>query len=322
MNESIRKKVIDKIVSNIPEHIKPADYISASLDIAKESAYRRLRGEMSFTFDEIIILSQELDFSIDELTGRNNLNLLALDLQINKDPEQTFISRLHNYKKYINTRLKDEKSYTLMALNYLPAFFCVHFSELFKFSYYTWMHRKYKELPKLYYSDIIISDQMESLRSHLDRNTRNVRNILFILDRNVFLNPLREVNYFYKSHLINDEELEMIKKDFHNIIDFTEKIVRTGESNPGTKYDFYLSDFNVDGNSSYDVYDDNITSSFNFHHFNTIIITDPEVCEAQKEWLLSLKKYSTLITQSNEIVQEEYFDKQREYIDNVMNNDF
>ncbi len=322
MNDIIRKKMINKIVSTIPSYIKPVDYLSTSLDIAKESAYRRLRGEMSFTFDEIIKLSQELEFSVDELINSKNSNQITLNLQINKDPEQTFLLKLQNYKKDIDIRLQYKDSSAIMALNYLPAIFSIHFKSLFKFSYYTWLHRKYKGMPKLYYADVIIPDEFEALRKELDIKTRDVSNNTFILDMNVFLSPLREVYYFYKLRLISDDELETIKTDFHNMIDFVEKIVRTGESNPGTKYSYYISNFNIDGNSAYSNCDGNIISSFNFHYFNTILISDPEVCESHKEWLESLKKYSILVTQSNEMIQEQYFDKQRAYIDHVKDGNF
>ncbi|NDV97111.1 hypothetical protein D0T84_19715 [Dysgonomonas sp. 521] len=317
-----KKKIIDKIVSKMPPYIKPVDYLSTTLDIAKESAYRRLRGEMSFTFDEIVKLSQKLEFSIDELVGNKRLDMIGLSLQMNKDPQQAFLSRLQNFKKYIDNQRNDEESIVMMAFNYLPVIFCLHFEELFRFFYYTWMHRRYKELPKLYYSDIIISDELQLLRVEMDMKIRSIKRITFILDMNVFLSPLREICYFYKLGLINDDELETIKKNFHAMIDFIERIVRTGESTPGTIHYFYLSEFNIDGNSSYILWDGNVVSSFSFHYFNTINISDPEVCDIHKEWLDSLKRYSILITQSDEIIQEEYFDKQRAYIENVKTGNF
>lgn len=322
MSKTAKKKIIDKIINKFPPYIKPVDYLSASLDIAKESVYRRLRGDISFSFEEIIKLSQELEFSIDELVGNENLNLIALDIQVNKDPEQTFLLRIQNLKREVNIQLKDEKSSTIIALNYLPVIFSLHFKDLFKLSYYTWMHRRYKELPKLYYADITISDEIEELRTGLEIAMRGIRNGTFILDMNVFLSPLKEVHYFHKVGLIKDKELEMIKSDFHNMIDFIERMVRTGGSRQDTNHHFYLSEFNIDGNSSYNEWNGHITTSFNFHYFNTIIISNPKLCETHREWLESLKKYSILITKSNEITQEKYFDKQREYIENVKSDNF
>lgn len=317
MNDDIRKKIIKKITALIPPHIKAVDYLSDILEISKESAYRRMRGEMSFAFDEIIKLSKELGFSIDELTGLDQGHRVAVDFTVETNPKQAFFIKLSKYKEDIDARLRDRESHSMMALNYLPSAFTVHFRHLFKFAYYTWLQRKRKAGAKLYYSDITISPELESLRKQLDIDGRNIRHNTFILDHNVFLSPIKEIHYFYKMRFVTSNELIELKEDFHNMLDFVEKMVRTGESNPGTEYFFYLSDFNIDSNSSYNVWSDKVTSSFNFNFFNRIVISNPEICEIHKEWLDSLKKYSTLITQSNEIVQAAYFEKQRRYVDNI-----
>jgi hypothetical protein len=51
-----------KILDSIPKNIKPIEYLIKILDISKESAYRRLRGEIPFTFEEMSKLSLDLDF--------------------------------------------------------------------------------------------------------------------------------------------------------------------------------------------------------------------------------------------------------------------
>ncbi len=42
-----------------------------------------------------------------------------------------------------------------------------------------------------------------------------------------------------------------------------------------------------------------------------------EICRAQKEWIQSLKRYSTLISQSGEIQRMIFFTKQREIVDTL-----
>ncbi|NDV69451.1 hypothetical protein [Dysgonomonas sp. 25] len=311
--KDLRTIIINKIVGSIPPHIKPVNFLSETLDIGKESAYRRLRGEMSFTIEELTLLAQKLDFSLDKLIWQNrDSNEVVIDLPVYDDPRQTFLDRLKKYRQEVDIRLQYENSETIMALNYLPAEFSFHYKDIFKFSCYTWLHRKNKSSSKLRYSDVEISPELEELREEIARDSRKIRNNTYILDSNVFLSPLKEVAYFYKLGLINDEEIMRIKKDYHDLIDYVEKMVRFGGE--GSDY-FYLSNINIDVNSSYNNWNGNIMSSFNFHFFNKIIITNPIRCNALHEWMESLKKYSILITESNEIAQAEYFEKQRGYIE-------
>jgi len=321
-NTDTREIVINKILAQIPPSMKPVDYISDILDIGKESAYRRLRGEMSFTLDEVIKLSVELRFSLDEIVGERNENRVYLDLFLDKDPEKNFMSTLQAYKNDVEIRLKYPSSDSIMATNYLPAIFCVHNPYLFKFAYYVWLHRKYKNSYRLQFSDVHISPVMESLRKRLDKLTRKIMNSTFILDPGVFLSPLRELRYFYRLRLISKTDIDLIKNDFHALIDMLEKMVRTGEFCSGSHFYVYLSDFNIDGNSSFKSYDDNMVSSFNFHFLSPIVVSNSILCELHKEWLESMKKYSILITQSNEMIQAKYFERQREYIDRIEDKEF
>ncbi|MDH6358134.1 hypothetical protein [Parabacteroides sp. PF5-9] len=317
MIDLVRKKIISTILSKIPSQIKPVDYLSDSLDLGKESVYRRLRGDMAFTLHEIIKLSLELDFSIDEIVKGPKENRLYVDLHIANNPEETFFKRLQKYSEELEHRVYKTTSYTVMALNYLPVAFSTHFSELFKFVYYTWLHRTHNGISRLCYSDVVVSPELASLRERLEVNTRKITHNTFILDANVFLAPLKEVHYFYTIHLINESELASIKKAFHQMIDSVEKTVRTGCSDSGTTYDFYLSSINIDHNSSYNVWNNEIISSFSFHLLEMTVFLNAELSEAHKRWLDALKKYSTLITQSNELIQAAYFEKQRRFIEDV-----
>ncbi|MDH6355347.1 hypothetical protein M2132_001688 [Dysgonomonas sp. PH5-45] len=106
----------------------------------------------------------------------------------------------------------------------------------------------------------------------------------------------------------------MIKGCFIKIADSFEEMVSVINPCFGAKNYFYVSDLNINSNSSYLSWNGKASSSFNLLFFNRIIIHKPEICNAHKEWLLSLKKYSTLISGSNEMAQAQYLKKQREYI--------
>lgn len=316
MDKDIKVIVVNKIQELIPSHIKPVDYLSEVLDISRESAYRRLSGKMSFYFEELIILSELLGFSLDELVAlkRDNSKVI-IDLKISKDPAEAFLDKMKKYKIDVDNRFMDKSSSAIFALNYFPPEFSVHHKTLFKLAYYLWLHWKDRGVIKPKFSEIEISPELEELRCSINAKARTLKNNSFILDPNVFLTPLKLVHYFYNLDLINEEEIKIIKRDFRQILYFAEKMVRTNPSNSESNNYFYLSSFNVDVNSVYYKWNGKATSSFSLNFFNKIVITKPEICEAHKEWFLSLKKYSTLISGSNEVAQAEYFKKQREYID-------
>lgn len=316
MNKDIKTIVINKILELIPPYIKPVDYLSEVLDISRESAYRRLNGKMSFYFEELIILSEALEFSIDELVAlKTDNNKVIIDFKINKDASEAFLNKMRKYKDDIDNRIMDKSSSSMLALNYFPAEFCVHHKSLYKLAYYLWLHWRDRGIVKSKLSEIEMPPELEELRSYINVKARTLSNNSFILDPNVFLTPLQLVHYFHNLELINNEEIKIIKRDLRQILYFAEKMVRTSTSDSESSNYIYLSGFNIDVSSGYYEWNGKISSSFSFSFFNRIVLTKPEICEAHKEWFLSMKKYSTLISGSNEAAQAEYFKKQREYVD-------
>lgn len=52
--DDISQKLISRILISIPDNINPVLYLMDLLDLSRESAYRRIRGEIPFTFWEIL----------------------------------------------------------------------------------------------------------------------------------------------------------------------------------------------------------------------------------------------------------------------------
>lgn len=67
MDKNINKALLSKILESIPEHISTVTYLMDFLDISQGAVYRRLKGEIPFSFDEIYKLSENLGFSVDEI---------------------------------------------------------------------------------------------------------------------------------------------------------------------------------------------------------------------------------------------------------------
>ncbi|MFV0328965.1 MAG: helix-turn-helix domain-containing protein, partial [Dysgonomonas sp.] len=70
--KNINAIIIQKIIDSIPPNMKLAEFLMDKLGLCKESAYRRIRGDVAFTIEQIMHVSLELGFSIDELVAHKN----------------------------------------------------------------------------------------------------------------------------------------------------------------------------------------------------------------------------------------------------------
>jgi len=320
--DNLRNIITSKILSNIPPRVKAIDYLMETLDISRESVYRRIRGDISFTLEEIAKLSIELGFSIDELIMKDMPSRVFFNLHTTtmQSPSDVFIEI---YQRYFNnvfelSYIKDVES--VMVLNHIPPEFIIFFNHLFKFSYYRWMHQNQEVSLKYFYSDLTLPEKLLSLQHKAVDNLKFIRNNTFIIDSNVFLNLIREIQYYYKRRLINEDEFLSLKNDLIGLVNKMEGIAQTGYYGQNAKYNFYLSSLNIDSSSRFIKFDEQMKSIFLVNSIEPVVVMNTNLCAMHKKWLDSMRKYATLITQSNEILQVKYFNKQRSYIEEISDN--
>ena len=64
MKNYIVNELIAAMKERIPRGINLANYLTDALCMGKEAVYRRLRGEVAFTFDEIAMISCKLEYQL------------------------------------------------------------------------------------------------------------------------------------------------------------------------------------------------------------------------------------------------------------------
>jgi hypothetical protein len=318
--EKENQAIAIKILSFIPPNIKPVNYLMDLFGLSSESIYRRIRGDIPFTLEEVTRLSHELDFSIDELVAADTRKI-SFDLLADSSTgmEGMFLSVFEQFDDHIQTLLQAENTSAIMSWSYIPPIFLVDFNHIFRFYYYKWLHQG-GEIPSgSLFSQIVIPDKILSLKNRISSRLRKTKNNILIIGPNLFFNTIKEVEYYYRRKLITSQERELLKEDILGIIDFMETLVHGGELESGSGISFYLSSLDIKSNNSYVEYDNGQVAYFWVYSVPPIAIHNKEACAMQKKWLESIKKYSSLITQSNEMAQGEFFRIQREYVNDMDN---
>ena len=289
------------------------------LDVGKESAYRRLRGEKSLSLEEIYKLSLESGFSLDEILGNEKANTLHVNHigSFEESPESNILKFLRHHEKHLELMLTSEKTEFIITMNHLLNTMLVGSDELFRFIYYRWMHQM-KEVPLNYhFADQVIPAEIKNLCIRINQLQQKINKITLIIDKNIHLNLIKEMQYFYARGILNESELVILKEQYLRYMDYTEKIFKRGHDTNGNAFEIYLSMLNISSNTSYAIWDDKAESTFWYHFGYPMYTQDKGMVNRHKHWINSLKKYSTVITQSNELQQADFFNEQRRIINNI-----
>lgn len=319
-HKKTREIYVSKLVESIPAHIKPVDYLMDVLNISRISAYRRLNCVVPFTYDEIMALSLKLDISLDEIIHSNASDKAVFSFQnfSEPDPERFYYTLLDNYYRSIVKEGKANTRSSILAMNHLWILFAISSEELVRFYYYKWLNQTYERKTRLHYSEVPLPPEIAALSRKIWAGIQELMDTTFIIDRNLFLNTMKEIQYYYHRNFIEKDELEKIAKGVEFVIDYTEEHVLRGINKVGSKRNFYYSLIDIYSNSLYAEYDGKSQSLFYGANVIPFSTTNMNICASHKKWLESLKKYAVLMTASNETLQIHFFKKQREYLDNLL----
>jgi len=322
-SENNESNIINKILHSIPRQVKPINYIMEVLDIGRISAYRRLNGEIPFTFKEVIQLARILKFSIDELIFLDSKNKCVIDYgDYYTDRSEMIIIKI--LQKFLDRILVDNevnKRNIVIIANNLWFIYTLDFDYLFKFYYYKITQQNDISSLKMKMEEVIISKALNDLRVKVNNIMKNMTNTerTFIFDRHVYLNTLSDVQYYYRRGLINDEELELIVRDFNRLLYYMEGEVIEVKFN-GKKNHYYISQKNIYENAASVKQDNKQYCLFYQTPIIPVICYDQQLCHFQREHLESFKKQSNFISGTCEDVQVRFFEKQHNYIQNLIEN--
>lgn len=98
---NINTDLIDAMKIYLPKGNNLANALMDILYLGKEATYRRLRGEVPFTFAEVATISQHMGISLDKIVGAdlNDNAIVNLNMLQCQRPTETYYSIIDSYIK-------------------------------------------------------------------------------------------------------------------------------------------------------------------------------------------------------------------------------
>jgi len=319
--EKIKNDIINKIIHSVPANVKPAEYIMNILDISKGSAYRRLNGTLSFSYDEIAILAMKMNFSVDEVIYSESRRKYIVEFgdYFNDNVHNIIFKSLEEYYNQLCNNQKMNKSVTLEASNNLWFVYTLFCDNLFKFYYYKYLQQYDITYQKTKMRELVLPDFITNIKNKITDvilNTYNCASIS-IIDSHIFYNTMTEIQYYYRRGFLDNTELKLIANDIKNLLNNLEKNA-VEDIYEGRHYQYFVGQRKIYSNSSL-TQNDNDTYSFFYHqNLHPMICHDMRLNTLHENYLQSHKRQSILISNSNEELQIRFFEKQHAYLEKLI----
>jgi hypothetical protein len=297
------------------------------LPLEKEAIYRRLRGDVSFSFVEMVTLSTQLGISLDniaDIVSPYRSQWYHLHIRDYNEFKPIDLNMSHNYVKAINMAAEDPHSEFGIAANMLPLHISLLHYPVYRVYLLKWRYQSGKTpRNKLNYANTTVPDaEKKTYRLYLDA-IKKIKYTFFIWDRSFFGSLINDINYFHSIRVITSTEMEMLRQEMYRLLDTIEYYADYGEYETGNRIETYISNLVFDTTYSYVSGGNMCISMSNVYSLGAFTSLEKEACEDMKLWIQGLKKSSTLISGVSQYDKITFFEKQRDFLDKnlVINKD-
>ena len=317
MSEKLNAALIDTICNTLPDNTNPAALIADILNIGREAAYRRLRGEVLFSFGEAALLARRLNFSLDRAQGVIGAGNILFQMQFND-----FYSTL---EKYNDNLVKDIRFFQKIATepdtvyaiagSAIPAEYYMRHEYIAKFKFFKWLYQHGLSDPTVRtFEQLKVPEALTGNYSEYVRAVHDVKSVWYVFDNVGFRHWVTAISAFRSMHLISDESCRRLKNELLQLLDEMEQISINGCYPNGNKVFFYLSEVDLESSYSYLSTPTYTASSVGVFSLNALRTTDPVMFDLVKRWVQTQMRFSTLISGSGELQRVRYFKRQREIV--------
>jgi hypothetical protein len=315
--------LFQKIREVIPPNASLVDEISEILNITNDSAYRRIRGDKALIMEELFILSTKYNVSLDDIfaTQSNGDSFLCRIIEAKDISFEGYLKNLYDNLLHIQSLKNPEIIYFAKDI---PIFHHFHFPSLAIFKIFFWS-KTVMHLPE-YKDKKFDPDNFDQATLDMGKKVLSLYSRIpsaEIWNEETINSFLRQVEYYYTSGLIGHKSIVTgLCDDLKALIDHISTQAEQGaKSLPGASplipcnYKVYHNEV-ILGDNSICVTSDNLMMTFLALNVLDLMVTTERVfCEKVADYLKTMMKKSSLISNDSEKERTRFFNMMHHKID-------
>lgn len=314
------ERYYDNFLAALEErYTSKADLVNSLADLLhleKESVYRRLRKNVSFSADEIMRIAGAWNISIDNIVSANFGKGSPFSLKQVEfvDPSEEDYAIIEQHNRDLELVAADPHGISIEIVNALPRGLYARSEPLTRFFTMKWRH-KFSPEKALTFGEIHIPERMRKLDLEYVRIEHGISEMHSIHDPRMIENLVCEIVYYRSIGMLTHDDAILLRDELLILVDYIENVTLTGLfPNAKNKLFFYLSHTWIETEYVLFKSRDFNLSLVKVLERNFISSLDEMVLDRFMKMALATKRMSVLMSESNALQQAEFFSRQREII--------
>jgi hypothetical protein len=308
--------LLSRIRNRIPQNAKLVNTLVDILFIEKEAVYRRLRGEVPFTFDEIITITKYMSISLDTVIGVESQKSRPLQLKLPDflHPNANDLTMMESYISNLEKITARDNTEMALLTNVMPRDIFPRFDLLIKYAIFKWQYH-YNSNYALPFREVVLPDTVFNIFKEVYAYSKKIKKSSYVFDNQLCRYIADDINYFRSIRMMDEEEVVKVKENLLGMLDYLEQIATYGVfEETGNKVNIYVADVDITSSYSYMSGEDFKVCMIKAFFLTSATSMDEVIYEKTRNWITATLRLSTLITVANEKQRVLYFERQREIV--------
>jgi plasmid maintenance system antidote protein VapI len=326
-NDNYQVRFLKKLEDLLPTNVTLVTELVDLLGISMDSAYRRIRGETSLTFDEIIRLCKNFKVSFDSFISLESGNVTFNYTLMNED-EASFEKYLTSLRRDMKIISESKQKQIVYACEDITIFHQFHFHVISAFKMFYWM-KSIMNVPglQMHKFDIEhISEEFLNFGNEIYSYYCNIPSIEIWTDTTL-QSTIKQIAFYWSSGNFKTtvdaiEVCESLRQELQYIQEQAElgtKKIRTERNlDDNNNFVMYFSDIEITTNCVLVKMGDNKAVYLGHLSFNTMSTSDSVYCNETEMWLNNLIKKSIPISGVSEKHRYQFFKNAYNQIDELI----
>lgn len=325
LSSSTQAQFFHSLKTAIPSYASLVDEVAETLNVSMDSAYRRIRGEKLLDFEELKVLCQRFNVSLDKFFSLNS-NSILFQGKTNTYQEESFMEWMEDVLAQLNLVNSFSNKHVYFLVKDMPPFHHYYHPALAGFKFFFWM------------KSILLLENFKNVKfsiadMHFEKYREITQKIIKVYNRvptseiwnEEGLNTtLRQIEVYQEMGLIkNPEDTIALYHCVLEVIDHLEKMAETGKKSilgqPPTEdsaeYKMYLNEIVLGDNTFMAELGETKITYLNHSVMYFIGSTDVKFNDSMFRNLENLMKRSTLISGTGEKERKQFFNKLRKKVE-------
>lgn len=307
----IQSLFLEQIKKKLSPNVSFADSLAEILNVSRDSAYRRIRGETILSLDETRMLSNRFNISLDALFGNTAEFVTFRHLILNHTPEtfERWLEAMH-----VNLEMMADftgKKQIVFTAKDVPIFHYFNYPKLSSFKMFFWMKSllNYPEFQHINYASEIVPAKHILLSQSISGLYNKIPSAEIWADETTNV-TLKQLEFYKESGFFNSQnEITEILDDYAILIDDLRKKAVAGSKQEDIEYVLYKNEILIADNTVLFRMEDKCITYISHNITELLMTTHDGFCAQTETFVKNLQSRSVLISTTGEKERNKFFNK-------------